>query len=174
MFPHVSHNALLHLRATSTSLLHVPLRTYTFEQPDDLNNIRKDTRKTVKAHRRLVASLPADDLLSEDSQQPMPRRFSEGDADDVEMCIRGLEHLTCKSTLLSLVKEKSPVVQAVLSLHRNRQPPPMELAEVVDRPATTEARLKSILLAMRYSALTRVASERAQRAAGDDEAEAYD
>ena len=173
----ISHGSHLHRRASYTSPTLLP-PTVNCQQTHDLNNVRKDMRKTIKAYRRLWASFPTNSLrLSFEDAQPSgrsmaPRRFSQGDAADVEICLRGLEHLTSESALRARIEEQSSAVQAVLSLQRDlRASAELTTAE---RPVLARTDLESgILLATRYSALTRIACERAQAAAKVDEAEAY-
>lgn len=120
-------------------------------------------RKTIKAYRRLVASAPA--TLSFENAQPgsrssAHRRFSQSDADGVEMCLRGLEHLASESVLRRRLEEQSSAVQAVLSLQQE------------GRQSASAKSTADVCLAMRYSALTRSACDRAHLAAKADEAEA--
>ena len=123
----------------------------------------------------MTASAPANLLLEDfqpSSRSMVPRRFSEGDAADVETCLRGLEHLTSESALRSLVEEKASVVQAVLALQRDLRTT-TELTKADSPPPATADLGIGVLLAVRCSALTRNACDRAYRTAKADEAEAY-
>mmetsp|Transcript_1753 Transcript_1753/g.5120 ORF Transcript_1753/g.5120 Transcript_1753/m.5120 type:complete len:220 (-) Transcript_1753:86-745(-) len=151
--------------------------------PDDFNSIRIDMKRNIKAYRRLWTSAPismAAEDATVDNRTKMPRRFSQGDADDVEICIRGLEHLISERVLRSRVEEQSSVIQAVLSLQRDRQSAALgtmgssatasasKLGSIHDDDRTN----RSMLLALSYSTLTRNACQRAHSTAKADEAEA--
>jgi len=135
-------------------------------QDEDLAEIRSDMRITA----RLIHRLPSRSLLGSSS---LTRRFSANDADDMEICIRGLEHLASRDVLNSRVDEQRTVKKAVLSLQSN----PMAYMYEHSPPSTVElggddlAREKA-MLANSYANVTRSAHERALLAARADAEEA--
>ena len=78
---------------------------------DDFAEIRSDMRRTA----RLIQRLPRS-LLGSSSTR---RRFSANDADDMEICGRGLEHLASRQVLKRLQDEQRTVKDAVLTLQSN-------------------------------------------------------
>jgi hypothetical protein len=149
-------------------------------------------KKTLRAYRRLWASAPSmssgGDSHSSSSSQvhtstcAASRRFSQGDAEDAEICIRGLEHLASQEVLRSRVEEQSTLLQAVLSLQRenrstsnpsagmNALRPELGIEHIC--PDDTCRTIRNMLLELRCSALSRDARRRALQAAKTDQAEA--
>ena len=113
--------------------------------------ICSDMRKTARLIRRLPRS-----LLGSSSTR---RRFSANDADDMEICARGLEHLASREVLKRLQDDQRTVKDAVLALQSN------PMAYVNDPPAgSTEAgddhnaaRNNATTLAINYSNVVRIA-----------------
>ena len=118
---------------------------------------------------RLIHRLPRS-LLGSSSTR---RRFSANDADDMEICARGLEHLASRQVLKRLQDEQRTVKDAVLTLQSN------PMAYVDNTPAgSTEvgndnnAARNNARLAIDYSNVVRIAHERALRTALADAEEA--
>jgi len=129
----------------------------------------------MQAYRRLWASAPSMSSGSSSSPQVQaPRRFSQGDAEDAEICIRGLEHLTSQEVLRSRVEEQSTLLQAVLSLQLDNRSTSNALARInaLSPDLGNAGTTRNTLLALRCSALTRDARQRALQAAKVDQAEA--
>ena len=130
------------------------------KQDDDFAEIRSDMRRTA----RLIHRLPRS-LLGSSSTR---RRFSANDADDMEICARGLEHLASRQVLKRLQDELRTVKDAVLTLQSN----PMAYVNNAPAGSTEDNAASNARLATDYSNVVRIAHERALRTALADAEEA--